>query len=477
MLDLVVSGGHVVSGLGVQKTDLGIKNGKIAVISGWDSNLESVQTIDVRGKIVIPGVIDAHLHFTTPQADTADTAETASIAGAYGGVTTYLAFLHPAVRVSRRTMGSRAPYWAFKMSEKPLDELLWSYIQEVESTSVLDFGAHMYIFPEPTLISQIPLAIKVGINSFKLLLNSTPKRGMLLDDYLVMSVLDTAANNDGMTMIHAESGYVVMYLGDKFAAQGKYTPENYLKLRPSLIEVEAVQRLITLAEITNCPLYVVHLNTKEGLENAIRAKSKGRNVTVETCPHYLLLTHEDMLEKPLLRKFTPPLRPSDDVDALWLGLKQGFIEVVASDHDALLRPKAGIGKALDFHEMPSHFTSTEELLPLLYSEGVRKGRIDLPCMVRLLCENPAKIFGLYPKKGSVSIGADADLVVIDPKIEWTLTAEEIHSKAGYTVYEGRKVVGKPIMSLLRGEILLKDGVLHQQPGFGRYIPRPVSGSK
>jgi dihydropyrimidinase len=240
-----------------------------------------------------------------------------------------------------------------------------------------------------------------------------------------------------------------------------------------MIEAEAVYRIIALSSITRCPLYIVHNSAKESVKLIREFKLQGQDITAETCPQYLLLSNDDLVKQGPKCKIAPPLRTVDDQHALWQGIQQGFIDTIGSDHAAVNRETAE-KEGWDFRKQPFGIPGIETILPLLYSEGVVKGRITLNKLVEILSANSARRFGIYPQKGTISIGSDADLVLIDPSIEWEIKASELHSKANYTPYQGWKIKGKPVLSLLRGEILLKDGKVHQRPGFGRYLARSVS---
>ena len=472
MLDLVLTGGQIATGSSVFHGNIGIKDGKIVIVSDKGIKPDASRTIDAIGKIISPGVIDPHVHYRGITSEIADGPEEASVSAAHGGMTTFLVF-SAAARLKSETISGMRTYRAVTTEGVQVEEYFGSLIEENQRVSVIDFGIHWYLLPNEDFIRQIPLAMKMGITSFKMMLGYHPLRGNLIDDRLVYWLMEEIARNGGLAQVHAENGYVIGYLEDKFLAEGRYTKENFLAARPNLVEAEAVYRLTTFAGLTGCPLYVVHLSSKEGLENIIRAKSQGWNVTAETCPQYLLFTQEDMTKQGALLKCAPPPRTVDDNNALWRGIQEGFIETIGSDHGPYERDSQKLA-ATDWRDVPFGIPGVETLLPLVYSEGVAKGRITLSQMVQLLCENPAKKFGLYPRKGVISIGADADLVIIDPTIEWQIKGEELHSEAGYTPFEGWQVKGKPIMSLLRGEVLLEGGQLHQKPGFGRFLHRPLS---
>lgn len=453
MLDLIVKNGKLVAESGVYTGDIGIKDGKIAAIVSGELNLESAHSIDATGKLVMPGFIDVHVHDRTQVAGLTMVDKPPEIArcGAYGGITTLIFYV-----------GAR---WG----DKPPADFFAPIIEEADKSSVVDFGIHCVLFPDAKVIRQVPEVVRLGISSFKMILGYHPSRGWVLDDGLLMLTMETIGASGGLAMFHCENGYLIGYLEDKFVASGKYTAKTFLEARPNLVEAQSVYTILCLARMTDCPSYIVHLSAREGLEHIIKARMEGVNVTAETCPQYLLLTDEEMHRQGVLPKMAPPIRYAADTEAMWRGIQQGHIEVVASDHASF--STAQKLSAPDFRSVPFGIPGIETIVPLIYSEGVVRGRLSLPQMAKLLAENPAKRFGLYPRKGAIRIGADADLVLIDPDIEWEIDIKNLHYKTGFTPYQGWKVKGKPVLSLLRGEVLLKDGELHREAGYGTFLAR------
>jgi dihydropyrimidinase len=462
MLETIIKGGKIVTGSGVYEGDIGIKDGKIATVAD-NHNLQGEKIIDATGKIVMPGFIDVHVHHRTqvPGLTTVDTPSEVSQIAAYGGITTFIFYI-----------GAR---WNSKPSQDAQsiistpEEFYGRVIEQEQSSLVIDFGIHCMLFPNKDIISQLPAVAKMGIKSFKMVLGYHPSRGWLIDDSLLMFTLDTIASIGGLAMFHCENGYVIGYLEDKYIAQDNYNAETFLSARPNLAEAETVYRTICLGQMTNCPIYIVHLSSKEGLDNIARARGEGKKVIAETCPQYLLLNDKDMRQQGALLKMAPPIRLIADNEALWRGIQAGIIDVMGSDHVSL--GKSQKLSTPNFQSVPFGIPGIETIAPLIFSEGVSKGKINLPKMAQILSENAAKTFGLYPRKGTIQQGSDADLVIIDPDYEWEIRAETLHSKVGFSPYQGWKVKGKPVLSLLRGELLLKDGKLHQQPGFGHYLSR------
>jgi dihydropyrimidinase len=457
MLDKLIVGGKVVTDGEVAEGNIGIKGGTIAVIADPTIRLKAKETIDAKGKIVIPGAIDTHTHVNTFKiwGDLPfNSFEDMATGAAYGGITTMLIHL-----------------WGPEGMSMP--DSIEGMIKEGEGSSVIDFSFHCGVRPSDEHIKGIPDAIRMGVPSFKFLMTyrKSGTTGRTVDDYYMIQGMEAIGANGGIALVHAENGLIIDYFEDKFTREGKVSPEYFLPSRPNPVEAEAIHRASFIANLTQCPLYIVHMSTNEGLDEIIQARSQGKVIYAETCPHYLCLTNEALVEGGVGFKVGPPLRTGADREALWKGIQSGFVETIGSDTGEFpmdlreLVAREGIFKAL------FGFPGIETLVPLLYSEGVAKGRITLTQMVKLVAENPAKIMKLYPRKGTIMVGSDADLVLIDPSIRWTIKATEQHSRALYSCYEGMQMIGKPVMSLVRGQVLLRDGKLERSPGFGRFIPR------
>lgn len=470
-VNLIIKGGEVATARETIRGGIAVDKGKIVAIADEADLPESNSTIDATNKIIIPGVIDPHVHTSYPLQRRLDDFETVSISGAYGGVTTFLAFF--AAAEAGEPFKFLPAYREVITNRIQVDDYFSKLIDDCQHTSVLDFGIHWSLFAGDNpahIIRQIPTAFKMGITDIKIMLGYHPFRMCLLNDMELMEVLNIVTNNGGIVMVHAENGPALGYLEDKYYSEGRYSKETFLESRPNMIEAEAIYRISALASIVHCPIYIVHNTAKESIRLIREFRLQGQNITAETCPQYLLLSNDDLVKQGAKCKIAPPLRTAVDQNALWQGIQQGFIDTIGSDHSTPDR-KAAKEQGWDFRKQPFGMPGIETMLPLLYSEGVAKSRITLNKLVEIMCENSARIFGIYPQKGTISIGADADLVVFDPNVEWEIKASELHSNADYTPYEGWRVKGKPVLSLLRGELLLKDGKLHQCPGFGRYLAR------
>ncbi len=456
-IDTVVEGGLVVAGGTASQATVAIGEGKIvALLAPGMLPPEAAQArrVDAAGKIVMPGVVDAHVHMANFNLQ-ADSYASVSAAAAFGGVTTII------------------PYQQGKVG-MPVKEFLTTLRDQGEAESLVDFAMHCRLqAPERGVTRQFADAFDLGVTSFKMFM-AYRKRGIMWDDYSLYEALDYIGQRGGMFCCHAENGDIIDYLEDKYQAEGRYTPENYLAVRPPEAEAEATFRITNIAKLANCPLYLVHMSTGRGIALGHQAQLAGQKVFIESCPHYLTLTSDEMKRQGGKTKIAPPLRERHDVDAVWQAVEDGVVQVIGSDHapwplDNKTMP------AERFSEIFFGAPTIETMLPLLYSEGVDRGRIDLPRMVDLLCESPARIFGLAPRKGSITVGADADLVLFDPDVEWKVEAKDMHSLTGYTPYEGWSVRGKVAATMVRGQFVMQEGRLLQSPGYGEYLPRVARG--
>ncbi|MGW8251623.1 MAG: amidohydrolase family protein, partial [Anaerolineales bacterium] len=399
---------------------------------------------DFSSRLVFPGVIDVHVHPVYT-----DNMEQCSLVAAYGGTTTLIHF-------------------AYARPGQGLVEAIEKYLQEGE-TSRLDYGLHCGLFEAPKQVPQIPAAMQLGVRSFKFFMTYL-KQGWYTDDYQLVKAMDILAANGGLAMVHAENGGGIDYLEDKFLTGPKASADLFNASRPAALEEEAIFRAICLAEVTGCPLYIPHVTSRRSLRPIKAAREEGQVVYAESCPHYLALTEDILEQRGALAKVGPPIRTTADREALWQAVQDGSIQTVASDHAAKLKDPR-----VDFIAQGFGSPQVETLLPITYDEGVSRGRISPARLAQLLCENPARIFGLYPRKGTIEIGSDADLVVYDPFRDYTITAANQHSNVGYTLYEGRTVLGWPEMTFQRGKPVLMAGEVQASPGDGVYLPTQPPG--
>jgi dihydropyrimidinase len=452
--DLVIRNGRVVGGGAVVEAQVVVTGETIAAVTAPSLDIPARSVVDARGGYVLPGAIDPHVHFQVFN-PMVDDFETASVAAAFGGVTTMMPFVG-----GREGMG--------------VVEGLEHFAREGERRSVVDFAMHCRLRPERALIEQIPEAIAYGVPSIKMF-QAYKKRGMLFTDDQILRGMELAAAHGGLVLLHCENGHVIDHLEDALAARGDTGPEFYLKSRPHFTEAEAISRAIELAAFTGCPLYVVHLSTADGLAHIARARARGQEVYAETCPQYLLLTDADMRRQGGLAKIAPPLRWDRDRDALWMGLGQGLVQTVGSDHAPFDVADKAVG-ARNIFEAGFGMPGIETMFPLLLGQTLGGGSLSLPQLAAAASENAARIFGLSPRKGAIAAGADADLLIVDPEATWTIEARALHSRAGYTCFEGWRVKGRVTASFLRGRPLVRDGQLCLPPGSGRFLRRAARTS-
>jgi dihydropyrimidinase len=438
--DLLLVGGTVVTGQGTRRADVGVRGEVIAAIKA-DLPREAVrEAVDVTGKYVFPGVIDVHVHPVY-----LDNVEDCSRIAAYGGTTTLLHF-------------------AYARTGDNLLQKVEEMLEDGLAHSRLDFGLHAGLFEAPKQLQDVPRVFEMGIRTFKFFMPYI-KQGWTTDDYHLIKAMDMLTELGGMTMVHAENGGAIDYLEDKYLTVPNASAKYFNATRPAVLEEEAIFRAIRMAEVTECPLYIVHNTAARAMRHIRHAQEEGQRVFAETCPQYLTLTQEIIEERGALAKVGPPIRTADDQAALWDALRDGTLQVVSTDHAPKEKDVHG-----DFREQPFGSPQIETLLPLTYDGGVNTGRISVVRLVQVLCENPARIFGLYPKKGTIAVGSHADLVVFNPNREFTIRVENQHSNAGYTLYEGRTVLGWPEMSFQRGRRVLWQGEIVAEPGDAQFLP-------
>lgn len=450
MMDLRIKDGVVVTGHGMEKRDLLIRDGILQEIPTGSPDPEARQVIDAAGKWVLPGIIDAHFHPVY-----ADRIDTLSKAAASGGITTLIPYVG-AVK-------------AWGQSGDLVDSVK-AFLEEGESTSILDFGIHC-TFTQNDMAGierSIPILIEMGIVSFKGF-TAYKKRGMKLEDEELLRIMALIAKHKGLFATHSENGPVLDYLEEAAMARGDVKPEHFPPTHPGVSEAEAVFRVLSLARVTGCPMYLPHLSAHESLD-VVRLFKKWNDQTIftETCPHYLTLTDEELKKRGSLAKMSPPLRKQRDLDALWEAVQSGLIDVIASDaagHDTA----ANEPRFDHIFSAPHGIPGVDTLFAVTYQEGVNSGRISLPRLVQMTSENPARIFGLYPQKGSLDAGADADLVIFDPTSAHTVAAKNPHTRVDYSLYEGCRILGEPLWVLQRGRVVMEDGTIRAEPGQGRYL--------
>ncbi|MEV6117642.1 amidohydrolase family protein [Streptomyces sp. NPDC052109] len=454
MYDMAVTGGSVVTPDGVVQGDIAVKNGVIASIGvPVVPSQVTGRVIDAKGKLVLPGVIDAHVHCQT-WTDHADAIGDSHRSAAFGGVTTAITQI-------------RAP-----VDMAPSDAISY-FISEGERTSPIDFGLHTILRPEHDAATEVPKVMALGSPSVKFFM-SYKDNGIMTPDATLLRNLRIVAENGGLAMVHAEDGEILAHLIDHAKATGRTRLEDFAWTHPAAAEDLGVHKALAYAKATDCPLYILHMTTKGGVKLLREAAAAGQRVFGETCPKYLTLTNDDLLRVGAQAKVGPPLRSDDDREHLWDALKTGTLSVVASDHAPRARERTG--QVDDVFAEPYGAPGAETMLPVIYDELVVKRRGSVSLLAEILSTNPARIYGLYPKKGIIAAGSDADLVLVDPERREVISAATQHSTATYSLYEGREVTGWPTLSTVRGRVVLDNGELKQQPAFGKYQHRSLPES-
>lgn len=451
-LDLVVRNGTIVCSGSRQRADIGIRGERVVQIGG---DMESANEIDASGLHILPGAIDAHVHLTTaePSPDGvqwADDFTSGSDAALAGGITT----------VGNMTF--------LKRGEMMLDGLRRE-ADLVTEQAIADVILHPVIGdPRPEIIDEISRLEEAGHTDIKFFM-STPTFDGHAPGFL--SATAEAGRLGLLTLIHCEDYPIIHHSVERLLAQGRGSLRHYPESRPVVSEVVATQRAVAMCEQTGAPVYIVHLSSERAMEVCAEAQSRGLPVYVETRPLYLHLTSERFLE-PDGAKYVgqPPLRAESDRSALWSGLNSGSIHTVCTDH-APWTLEHKLDPALNVGKLRPGVENLQTMLPMLLSEGVRPGYITLERLVDLTATNVAKLFGLYPRKGTIAVGSDADLVLWDLDETRTIRSEDMLSRAGHSIYDGREVTGWPRVTIRRGEIVYQDGRVTSVAGSGRLIPR------
>lgn len=454
VLDYLVKNGTVVTGSDIYVADIGIKGEKIVVI-GKDLPQDGAKIIDAAGKYVFPGGIDVHTHFDMPFCGTVskDDFKTGTIAAACGGTTTIVDFC---IQGKGQTLQEALAVWHNKARDK----------------AVIDYGFHMAISDmNDAILQEMPTVIKQGYPSFKFFMTYD---GLRVEDDALLKALIQARDHGGMISVHAENYFVIKYLTEKFKQEGKNDPIYHALSRPPLVEGEATGRAIKLAMIADAPLYIVHLTCKSALDEVARARKINAKIMAETCPQYLLLSEDNYREPDFQGAkyvMSPPLRPKENQEQLWQGLAHDKLQTVATDHCPFdFKGQKEMGRDF-FGKIPNGSSGVEARMMLLFDRGVNAGKISLNRFVNITATNPAKIFGMYPEKGTIAAGSDADLVIFDPMLQKTISKKILHENVDHTPYEGYKITGFPVMTFSRGQIVAKDGEFVGKVGAGKFIAR------
>lgn len=456
-LDLAIRGGHVGTAEGLTRADLGIKNGVLVQMGEVGP---AAGEIDAEGLLVLPGGVDTHCHLAQVEPGMGcgpDNFYTGGRSALLGGTTTAISFIS-------------------QFKGETLDGVMRESFRRGER-SVIDYGFHQIITdPSDAVLAEVPGLVARGVRSLKVFLTYDAAR---LDDGQFLKVLAAARRSGAFVTVHCENYDAIGWLTERLLAAGLSAPKYHAWSRPKVVEREATYRAIALAELVDQPLQIFHVSCAEVAEEIGRAQRRGLKVWAETCPQYLTLTAADM-DRPGFEgaKYMCSPAPRDEADheGLWEIIRQGVIGVVSSDHSAFnitgtADAKDRHGRDAPFRDIPNGVPGVGSRLPVLFSEGVSAGRIDLETFVAITSTNPAKLFGLFPKKGTIAIGSDADLALWDPKKRVTITNALLQHNVDHTPWEGRTVTGWPVMTLLRGEVAARDGAMLLPEGSGRYLPR------
>jgi dihydropyrimidinase len=456
-LDLVIRGGTVATAEKTFRADVGIEGERIVEIK---AGLNGRKTLDASGKLVLPGGVDSHCHIEQLSGMgvmAADDFYSATVSAAHGGTTTVI------------------PFCAQHRGDD-LKKVLQDYHARARAKAVIDYGFHLIIAnpDEQTLLADLPQAIRSGIRSFKIFMTYDRMR---LHDEQILDVMAAARREGALVMVHAENHGIISWLAGRMVKQGNTLPRYHAICHTRGSEAEAIERVVRLAELVDCPVLIVHVSTPEGIEAIRSARKNGLKVYGETCPQYLFLTAKDIdigLQGAMFC-CSPPPRDEKAQEACWRGLKDGALHVYSSDHAPYRMDASGKlpkGDKTTFKEMANGVPGLELRLPLLFTFGYKAGRISLEEFVNVTSARHAQTYGLYPRKGTIAVGSDADIAIWDPERE--LTVEKTQDRTGYTPYKGRHLTGWPVTVLSRGEPIIENGTLRAERGRGRFLAREPS---
>lgn len=461
--DLIIRGGTVATASDTFRSDVGITEGKIVALGASLGGAK--QTIDAFGKLVLPGGIDAHCHLDQPRAQglasggaiMADGFESGSLSAVFGGTTTIIPFA-----VQHRGQSVRAA--------------VEDYHRRAEGKAYIDYGFHLIVSDPmlPVLKDELPSLIAEGYASVKVYMTY---EAMRLSDRQILDVLDVNQRAGALTMIHAENYECIAWLTEKLEAEGRIEPRYHEDSRPMAVEREATHRAITLSEVAQANLLIVHVSGRDAMEEIRRARARGVKIFAETCPQYLFLSTKDLALPDFLGAkcvCSPPPRDPANQAHVWQGIEDGLFDIFSSDHAPYRFDEGGkllYGPKISFSKVANGIPGLETRSALLFSEGVMTGRLDLNRFVALNSTNAAKLYGLHPQKGTIAVGADADIAIWDPERQVTITNDMLHHNVDYTPYEGRTLTGWPVTVLSRGQVICHEGELVGKKGYGQFLKR------
>jgi dihydropyrimidinase len=454
--DTIIRNGTIVTASDTYVADIGIANEKISAIAVQLPAENAGRVLDASNLLVFPGGIDVHTHLDMPFGGTtsADDFQTGTTAAAFGGTTTLIDF---AIQYKGQTLRHAFDTW----------------MQKAQGKAVADYAFHCIITDLGSAqLEEMSQLIREGVTSFKLFMAYPGV--FMLDDASIFRAMSQAADHAGFICMHAENGGAIDVIVQKALAEGKRAPKYHALTRPTTAEAEATSRAIALAEMAGCPVYIVHLSCNDALEKVREARDRGLPVFAETCPQYLYLSLENM-DAPGFEAakyvFTPPLREKWHQEKLWHGLTHDHLQVVSTDHCPFcFKEQKELGKD-DFTKIPNGGPGVEHRLSLIYTGGVHGKRFSANRFVELVSTTPAKLFGLYPRKGTIAVGSDADIVLFDPNAEHTISAKTHHMRVDYSMFEGIKVKGLPKTVLSRGRTIIDNNQFTGRPGAGQFLAR------
>ena len=466
MTTKLIKNGRIITGYDDYVADILIRDERIETIGRSIDVSGDIELHDATGLMVFPGGVDVHTHLEWDFgfAKTADNFESGTKSAAFGGTTTLVDFCN---------QGDESPLAALE-----------GWYRRAENACI-DVSAHMILNKiDAEVLGQMRTLIHdEGVSTFKLF---TAYPGVfMVDDASLFKAMRVVRDNNGMICIHAENGPVIEVLIQEALEAGHTGPKYHEITRPTILEGEAVQRVITLSELAEAPIYIVHLSAAESLKSVTKARDRGLPVYAETCPHYLFLT-KDAYDKPGFESakyvMTPPLRDCSHQNALWQGLKTDDLQVISTDHCPFCYHEQPLGMLYskqqgveNFNRIPNGAPGVETRLPLVFDGGVNKREMSLNRFVQLTSTIPAKLFGLFPKKGTIAVGTDADLVLFDPCEKWKISSVNQHSQVDYTLFEGHEIEGRVKKVFLRGTMLVDGETWHGNPGGGQYVSRGEAG--
>jgi dihydropyrimidinase len=461
-MSILIKGGRVITAADDYVGDVFVEDERISLI-GESLDVDADRVIDARGKYVLPGLVDPHTHLDMPFGGTVtiDDVESGQTSAAFGGTTCHVDFV---IQPQGSTFGAALDEWKSKADGK----------------QVIDMGYHMAItdLDEGGSLEELASLPEQGVTSYKLFM--AYKGALMVSDETLFRAMEVAAESGALVMVHAENGDLIDVLVKEALAAGNTDPLYHALTRPPEAEGEATNRAIQLAHVAGAPLYVVHVTCKEAVDPIALARENGWNVWGETCTQYFFNSLDD-IAKPNFEGakyvYSPPVRDKSNWDVLWNAVRTDSLSAISTDHCAFLWDgQKTMGKD-DFSKIPNGGPGLENRLHMIHEFGARAGRITLNRMVELLSTSPAKLFGLYPRKGTVAVGSDADIVVFDPSRKHMISAATHHSKTDYNLYEGIEVTGTPEIVLLRGNVLVENDELVATPGIGQFVKRAKFGEE